>query len=334
MGWLAPLFVVFAAPGADQALAAGAGRVRVATWDFGTQPPGKEARYRFTITNDSSSPWTVKHVSRTCSCTVGEFAPRTLKPGEAGSLEVCFRVPKEGSKVNQSLVVEFEQPGTPLFYLVIQGQIRAGVTVLPEAVAFGRVSPGNSVNRAVDIRSPAGPSNTISQVVAPDWLTAFLQTSHEGETAGRAPQAWQLNLVADTSRLDAGCHRDVVTVYFRREDRPVLIRVTIQVTAPLTAVPGRLAFGRLCTGSTSRQKVLLQVSPDLGELHTNDLAVSHNLGEALEVQVIPTVSPDRWLLVGEFRAKQPAGPVEGELEIRTRKGAAPPLRIKVSAKVR
>src|SRR5690348_11668581 len=63
-------------------------RLRIDTWEFGVVPPGTELRHRYTIKNSGAATWTMKQITPSCSCTYGEFTARTIKPGEATSVEV------------------------------------------------------------------------------------------------------------------------------------------------------------------------------------------------------------------------------------------------------
>src|SRR5438477_191297 len=57
-------------------------RLRTDLWDFGIVSPGTELRHRYTITNDSTTTWTIRNVVPSCSCTPGEFSSRKIKPAE------------------------------------------------------------------------------------------------------------------------------------------------------------------------------------------------------------------------------------------------------------
>src|SRR5262249_1818152 len=140
-GLILPLLLAFGVSG-DETKGPSTGRVQTILWDFGVSAPDTEMRHRFSITNPSTTTWTVKFVTKSCACTVGEVSARRVKPSETTSLEVVYRASKTEGSINQAVIVEFQEENTPLFYLVIKGEVRNPLSALPARVEFGRRAPG------------------------------------------------------------------------------------------------------------------------------------------------------------------------------------------------
>ena len=87
-------------------------------------------------------------------------------------------------------------------------------------------------------------------------------------------------------------------------------------------------------GQTRQQALLLDVSPEFGDLTEKDLVLTHTLGEELHIQISKMGAQNRFRLVGILQPKRSRGPVQGELGITVREKAIPPVRIPISAIVR
>jgi hypothetical protein len=154
-------------PASKYPLAAPPLRLRVVKWDFGTISPGTELNHRFKIANTSAEPWILKHVTSTCTCTVGKLPSKTVKPGETTWLKITYLTPHRDGKVSGYVMVEFAEPAGPVLQLMIEGEVRGQrsaeppnpvrskgpLEAVPEHLAFGTVESGKTALKKVLLRT-------------------------------------------------------------------------------------------------------------------------------------------------------------------------------------
>jgi hypothetical protein len=309
-------------------------RLRTDTWDFGVISPGTELRHRYTIRNDSPLTWTIKHVTPSCSCTLGEFTARAVKPGQATSLEVAYRAGKHDGAVYEGIMVEFAESAAPFFNLVLRGEIRGLLSPSPSRVDFGRVSAGARVSRAIRLRNYSDQDVTITRVQAPDWLRAELDPTQSSEESTRPRQLWKITVHADATKFRAGPEAAMLVVHTSAPKMdPVVIPVNLEIRAPLEVVPAGLDFRIVPAGTTRQQALMLDLSLYLGDVSEKDLLLTHPLGQELKIQVVKMAERNRFRLIGSFSPKPPSGARHGELEINVRGKTVPALRVAISAVV-
>jgi hypothetical protein len=308
-------------------------RLRIETWDFGVIPPRTELRHRYTIKNGSAATWTIKHVTPSCSCTCGEFSSRALKPSEATSVEVVFRAGDRDGDVYQAIMVEFAETNAPLFQLAMKGEIRGLLSPSPPSVDFGRVSTATRLSRSIHLRNYSDQDMTITKIEAPDWLQTEAQPVDGGQPGSPPRQKWKITVTADLRKFKASEAPTLMVHTNAAKTDPVVIPVHVEIRPPLEVVPNRLDFHIVPVGRSSQQALILDVTGEFGDLSAKDLALTHNLGEELKIQVSKMGSQNRFRLMGIFLPKRSMGAVQGELEIKVH-GQTAPLGVPISALVR
>ncbi len=182
-------------------LAAAPMRLRALTWDFGVLPPGGEASRSFEIRNAGATPWTVKHVTSTCSCAAGRLPVKTVGPGETVRVEVAFRAPLHGGKASGHVMVEFAEPESPLFQLTVEAEVRGPLAADPPSLRFGPPAPGARPSRVVTLRNYGDRRVAITRVEAPEWLDVECRPVDETVVNDRPRQTWELIVRANPDKL-------------------------------------------------------------------------------------------------------------------------------------
>jgi hypothetical protein len=308
-------------------------RLKVVVWDFGILAPGKEARHRFTITNTSTTTWTVKNVTKTCACAVGELSSREVKPGATTSLDVVFRAPAKEGTVHQAIMVEFENPKDPLFNLAIRGEARNPVSAVPTIIDFGRVATGTRPTQIVELRNYTDHDLEIVKVEAPEGIRVAHERGESKETEHRPRQVWTLTIHLDPAKVKADPRTAALVVHTNaKTPGPVRIPVIYRGQALLAGNPVRLSFGIVELGQTAEKSILVEASPALGALTDKDLVVKHPWANDVEVTVARTASAQRFLVTLRWKPRGPAR-VAGNVEITVRDKTAPPVRVYVTGAV-
>jgi hypothetical protein len=207
--------------------------------------------------------------------------------------------------------------------------VRSLLAAEPAALVFDYAPPGTRPSQTVKLRSRADRAVKLTRVAAPEWLRAEWRPADEPGADGRPRQAWELVVHADPDKVRSAPGPAALTVY-TDSDEVGPAYIPVRVNPALEVAPAQLAFGAVPAGKTGQLKVSLKTAPTLGELTEKDLVVTHNLGDELDVQVHKGESPHQFELLVRFQPKTSLGPVGGDLEIKTRKEAVPPVRVTVS----
>src|SRR5207245_4039546 len=141
-------------------------------------------------------------------------------------------------------------------------------------------------------------------IEAPDWLQAEARIVESVQAGNRPRQSWQIIVHADMSKFKATEGPTLVIHTNAAKIDPVVIPVHLEIKPPLEVVPNGLDFRMVSAGRTSQQTLLLDVSPEVGDLSEKDLVLTHNLGDELEIQVFKMASQNRFRLLGIFRPKR------------------------------
>ncbi|HLJ91938.1 MAG TPA: DUF1573 domain-containing protein [Gemmataceae bacterium] len=315
--------------------AASGSRLRIETWEFGVIAPKTELRHRYTIHNNSNITWTIKQVTPSCSCTCGEFSQRTIKPSESTSVEVVFRTGDRDGTVYQAVMIEFAQTAAPFFQLAMKGEIRSLLSPSPSRVDFGRVWASKNLRQSIQLRNYSEQDIQIGRIDAPDWLQAEAQPGDRPSSGNPPRQIWNITVQADLSRFPTVADEPKLVIHTNAATLdPVVIPVHVELRPALEIVPNAIDFHVLATGISSQQALVLDISPEGGELSEKDLVLTHSLGEEMKIHVLKIGLQNRFRLTATYRPKQSKGAVRGELQIKVRDKDTPPARVPISALVR
>lgn len=92
-------------------------------WDVGTTPPGKELTKKFEVPNKTPVMWTLKDSTASCTCARAQLSARAVKPGVVLVVEVQYKAPRKEGKASGVMVVEFEQPTSPVLHITVAGVV-------------------------------------------------------------------------------------------------------------------------------------------------------------------------------------------------------------------
>ncbi|MFW6171197.1 MAG: AIR synthase-related protein [Planctomycetota bacterium] len=103
-------------------------------YNFGQVPINSTNEHQFTVTNIGNISWTIKNIHRTCSCVVSSMSSKSIAPGATEEVIVKLVVGEREGRLRQDVLLEFEEPGTPLVRLRI---FRRPISCSREIVGVG-----------------------------------------------------------------------------------------------------------------------------------------------------------------------------------------------------
>ena len=111
--------------------------------DLGEFPSWERRESAFTIKNTLEQPVNLLRVRSSCSCTLIDFTPCTLAPGQETSVTVSLPLNTLSGKFTRAVYLETDAPGEEFLKLTVSGTAVPAVDVRPKRdVYLGRLEPG------------------------------------------------------------------------------------------------------------------------------------------------------------------------------------------------
>lgn len=125
--------------------------VSAADFDFGTIYQGESVRHAFAFANKGNAPLVIEKVSSSCGCTAALASANTLAPGESGEIQASFDSTRFRGSVSKTVYLYTNDPAQPMVQLHLRGSVREEVSIEPQQVHFGVVTPKRAVRSTVSL---------------------------------------------------------------------------------------------------------------------------------------------------------------------------------------
>lgn len=137
-----------------------------ASVDFGGFSSWENRTAAFTAKNIHSRPISILRVRSSCSCTIVDFKPCTLEPGQETLVTVSIPKNTLSGKFSKTIYVETDAPGQEFLKLTVSGTSVPSVDVQPKSeVYLGRLETGKA--RSFSFRLvPASPDISLKLLPA------------------------------------------------------------------------------------------------------------------------------------------------------------------------
>jgi hypothetical protein len=308
---------------------------RVLEEDVGLVRHGEQVRRRFTITNDSTSTWTLARIHNNCACTAGRPLTAAVAPGDSMEVDVDYTARPANLDDRRRVGLEFAEAAAPFVWLEIRACIRAPISVFPPrpTIVPARGDHGES---SFEIHNCTSQDvHLLSVRSSTPWLIARPPVSIVPSDHAWARQVWRVVLEAKTDGLPAGCHPAQIDIQTDCPEAPITpVPLDLDLRGPVEASPGQLAFGTIPPGTPARRKVLLRYATEDPPPGSRYVFITHNLGEQLQVSYAAISAT-----VGELSAvitpseKAVGGELKGVIVVTFGAKDLLPLEIPVSARV-
>ncbi len=120
---------------------------------FGSMERGREKSHEFVIRNVGGSPLTLKVLSTTCKCTLGNVTGEPIKPGESTKVKLDWKALSEEGPFRQTATIETNDPSQPELELTIEGDVVSATGVQPPDFVFDKVAVNQSKTAEVYVMS-------------------------------------------------------------------------------------------------------------------------------------------------------------------------------------
>jgi len=120
---------------------------------LGSLSRGQELTRELDIEYAGQVNWQVLSVTNANPNLQVDFTEMYRKPGQVGyRLTVAARATMPPGFIRDTLIIETNDPATPQFPVLVNGQVQADLIVTPSNLSFGTVKPGQTITRQVLLR--------------------------------------------------------------------------------------------------------------------------------------------------------------------------------------
>ena len=225
--------------------------------NFGEVRPDQQFECVFQLTNAGSAPIVLEKPRTSCGCTTTDLPKAiTLQPRETRDFGVVIQ-PKDSPSMRESVLLTAFEPGneTPRQQeLLLVGNQRQLMTVVPVGLDLGIVIPGKSYDRTV--RLTEVPTDRFSI----ERIDSSLPIAHAVEAVKdvNGLTTYRVRLSPKVDGSLSGEQTGEVTIATSSRFRPrVVLPVKFKVAPPVFIEPSVVALGTIRVGEASSQKVRL-----------------------------------------------------------------------------
>jgi hypothetical protein len=118
---------------------------------FGTVFQGENVRHVFAFTNTGDARLTIDKVTSSCGCTAALASSNTLDPGQSGEIQTTFDSTRFRGEVKKTVYLYTNDPAQPMIQLYLKGTVQEELTLAPQQVNFGAVSPKKTLKSTVSL---------------------------------------------------------------------------------------------------------------------------------------------------------------------------------------
>jgi hypothetical protein len=270
----------------------------------------------------------------TCSCTIAKLEngqKAVLKPGESTTIDLEWNTKDFQEKYSQGATFGTNDPGRPTFHLTVAGQVYPPVIVFPDKMLqFPAISNEEPHKARLAVFSQDRPQMKVTKAVTskPGVIVAHV-TPMNPEDAKQIKVEGGYSLEVELlPGLPQGVFHEDVTIQTDHPNQPE-VKVTIagRAIGPISVVPEglRMAGANGLRGSAGALTLLVR-----GNRETHFEVMKKP--EKVQVDVQPdtaTPAKGRYRLTVTIPPGTPAGPVDGEIVLKTDHPRASELKIPV-----
>jgi len=211
--------------------------------DFGTIYQLETKEYAFVFRNTDSKP--VKVLAHTsCGCAKAEAPAAEVASGGKGTIRVSLTPVFERGKITKHVFVFLDNPLRTVCTLDFTADVKADVEIAPKGIYFGKIRPGEVVERSVVIRPAEVKRFRILRTEAKDSHMTVLPPA-----AAKPPEP-------------PGTYRLTVRIGPIAQEGPVDAPITVYTDLPHLTKVGIPVYGRVVKAeSTLRTRPASQASP-------------------------------------------------------------------------
>jgi hypothetical protein len=223
--------------------------------DFGSVPRGPTLTHPFRIVNKTNAPIHISSVRVSCGCTSVQALKTTLAPGQETAIVISMDTRRFVGSKSVTVFVQFDQPRFDEVQLAVQANSRDDVSVLPDALALGKIKRGTAASASATV-SFLG--NLKWEIIGATCDSNYVQTSYELVRREGGEVAYK---VTATMRPDAPAGKWFTDVWLKTNNPAspkIRVPLTVEIEAALTVSPTTVGLGEVKAGKIAERKVIVR----------------------------------------------------------------------------
>lgn len=223
--------------------------------DFGSVPRGPLQSHPFHLTNNTKYVVHIASVRVSCGCTSATALTDTLAPGQSTAVVAQMDTNRFFGPKAVTIFVQFDRPAWEEVRLWVQANSRDDVSITPDSLAFGAVRRGASPKTSVTV-SLLGDSNwrITSARCESNYVSAALSAPRQTDNGVEFQVTAQVRPDIPVGRW----YTDIWLDTNNPATPKLRVPLTVEIQAPLSLIPGGVAFGQIKAGGQAERKVMVR----------------------------------------------------------------------------
>jgi hypothetical protein len=305
-------------------------------YQFGTMSQQELGRHTWTIKNVGQGDLELWMEGKpTCSCTIAKLEngqKAVVKPGESTTIDLEWNTKEFEKTYSQGATFGTNDPARPVFVLKVAGEVYPPVIIYPpQMIQFPSISNEETHHARIAVFSVDRPALKLTKLATskPGLIVAAVAPMVKEELKQLEIKAGHDVTIEIKPGMPQGRFHEELIIQTDHPKRPeVKVTVAGLVTGPITVVPERLRLPGVSSRDGASRDLILLVR---GGRETH-FEVAYK-PEKLEVAIAPdeaAPTKGRYRLTVTVPRGTPAGPIDGEIILKTDHPKASELKIPVN----
>ena len=311
-----------------------------ATFEFGTLPQLSGGKHTWEIKNVGEVDLEITMGKTTCSCTVAKLKSDdgvakpmlVIKPHESTKIDVEWQTKTFHDDYSQGVTLTTNDPAHASVSINVHGKVHPPVIVAPsETIAFNSVSNEETQHARIAVYSRDRPETKLTKFKTsrPEWLVARSEPLSSKDCESLRAKAGHSVIVDIKPGMPLGRFQEELVI---ETDHPLRTDLKITITGnmigPISVIPDRVRMPSVSSDKGASRDLTLLVR---GGTPTKFEVLSHP--EKVDVKITPDDTPTqhgRYKMTVTVAPGTSAGPVNGEIVLKTDNATAAELKIPVT----
>jgi len=308
-------------------------------YEFGTMPQLSTGQHTWEFKNRGQANLELWFLSSTCSCTVAKLKSENgeeqkkliVKPGESTTIDLEWQTKTFHDEYSKGATIGTNDPYKPSVSINVHGKVHPPVIVYPEAsVVFNQVSNEETMTARIAVFSMDRPEMKIKKLTTsrPEFLVPHFRPLNADECKQLKVKAgFQVNVMMKPG-MPLGRFRDELGI---ETDHPLKSEVKVPIsgvtTGPISVIPERVRMANVSSSQGATKEMTLLVR---GGTPTTFTVVKHPEKIQVEIVLDDKTQKGRYKMTVIVPPRTSAGPVDGEIVLKTDHPKAAEMKIPVS----
>lgn len=277
------------------------------TKDFGSVPRGPLLVHEFKVKNTSNNDVHISNVRVSCGCVNATASKSELKPNEETTIVARMDSNRFSGSKSVTVYVTFDRPKFEEVRLQVMAYGRNDFAVYPETFHFGQIKHGTTQEAKVELRFYGHPNAEVTDV---STESSYLKSSFR-EIKRNGSEVTYEATVKVTQDIPVGkWFSDIWVKSNVSGANNVRVPLNVEVEAPLSVNPPKLALGKVKMGDSTEKKVVVRGSAPFR------IVALEGMDESWQIKELPQDKKAVHVITVNFKANRP-GNIEQKMIIKT-----------------